>query len=440
MQYDVPEPVPSSTARDLIARLGKTGAYTHDLGRYWAYRALKERPELLRVIVRRYPHILVDEAQDIGSVHQAILELLIAAGSCVTLIGDPNQGIYEFAGADGSFLREYHQRTGVLPHSLKRNFRSVPNIVSLANSLCGRDDVAERAAPGTPHGAFFIGYKPEEHDQLLTAFQSALTAAGADIKRSAVLCRGRSLAQQVRGDKAPPGQGTVKQFAAAAVLRDRKKDFVKALQLVAIAVEALLDNTPPGFVSHITQPARFPQWRALRREIWTFTRDPSAGLPSAYLVADTQWHKLLVARIKILLGKLHTGFGLKPVDNIGLKLKKTNLPSVALASAKDLADDDVVPLRVDTVHQAKGESLDAVLYMTLKDHAEELVSGVGTEVGRIGYVATTRARNLLWVAVPTKALKELRPQLEAKGFKEVGVPAVAPPKVEAGPLVAQPIV
>ena len=74
-----------AAARDLIGRLGKTGAYTHDLGRYWVYRVLKERPELLTVVVRRYPYILIDEAQDIGSVHQAILQLLIDAGACVTL-------------------------------------------------------------------------------------------------------------------------------------------------------------------------------------------------------------------------------------------------------------------------------------------------------------------------------------------------------------------
>jgi hypothetical protein len=68
-----------------------------------------------------------------------------------------------------------------------------------------------------------------------------------------------------------------------------------------------------------------------------------------------------------------------------------------------------------------GASLDAVLYVTNKEHALALLDGVSTEVGRIGYVAATRARDLLWVAVPHSALKELRPMLLARGFKEVGV-------------------
>lgn len=421
----------TSTARNLIAKLGRTGAYTHDLGRYWAYRALKERPEFLAALVRRYPHILIDEAQDIGSVHQAILELLIGTGSCVTLIGDPNQGIYEFAGADGKFLSEYHQRAGVKQHSLQRNFRSAPSIVELANGLCGRCDVAERAAPSTPHGAFFTGYKRDQHPQLITAFQSAMSAAGADITRSAVLCRGKGLADTLRGDEAPAGQGLVKAFAAAAVLRDRRKDFLKAFQRIAVAVIALLDNAPHSLVSQITQPSGDAAARELRKAIWAFTRDAATGLPSSSLVADTQWHFLLLARIKVLLASLESKFGLKPTDNIGRKLSKKALPSAPLASAEDLAYSDVTTLRVDTVHKAKGESLDAVLYVTLKEHAQALLDGVSTEVGRIGYVATTRARDLLWVAVPHSALKDLRPTLLAKGFKEVGI-AVAPvPAVNA---------
>jgi hypothetical protein len=214
------ESVSTSTAHYLIAKLGRTGAYTHDLGRYWAYRALTERPELLAAVARRYPHIMIDEAQDIGSVHQAILELLIGAGSCVTLIGDPNQGIYEFSGADGKFLTDYHQRDGVLRYVLQRNFRSAPSIVDLANSLCSRGDVAERPAPSKPHGAFFTGYKRNQHKQLITSFHSAMSAAGADAQRSGVLCRGKGLVKTRRGDEEPAGQGLVKTLAAAAISQD----------------------------------------------------------------------------------------------------------------------------------------------------------------------------------------------------------------------------
>ena len=76
-------------------------------------------------------------------------------------------------------------------------------------------------------------------------------------------------------------------------------------------------------------------------------------------------------------------------------------------------------IRIDTVHQAKGESLDAVLYLATKDQVLELLGGVNTETGRIGYVAATRAKNLLWLGVPSNALNDLIPSLVALGFKEV---------------------
>lgn len=87
----------------------------------------------------------------------------------------------------------------------------------------------------------------------------------------------------------------------------------------------------------------------------------------------------------------------------------------------DLAVAHGARIRVDTVHQVKGESLDAVLYLAAKEHVAALLAGVSTEVGRIGYVAITRAKNLVWLAVPASALAELRPALVASGFQEASV-------------------
>lgn len=171
----------------------------------------------------------------------------------------------------------------------------------------------------------------------------------------------------------------------------------------------------------ITQPARYPEARPLRREIWSFTRNPDIGLPSALLTADTQWHPLLLARTKALLASLQLKFGLATADNLGNKLAKKGLPDAPLMVGGDLAAAEGPGIRVDTVHQVKGESLDAVLYLTAKEHVVALLAGVNTEVGRIGYVAVTRARDLLWLGVPANALAELRPALLASGFLEAGV-------------------
>lgn len=410
-------------ATGIVKRLGAAGAYTHSLGRYWCFRTLQEQQGVLRALSRRYPHILIDESQDIGTLHQAILERLIGAGSTISLIGDPNQGIYEFAGANGRFLAEYGERGGVSSCELSRNYRSVPAIVAVANKLSGRTDDVERDEPETPNGAFFIPYKTSEREQLVTAFQAAVLAADLKVECSAVLCRGRDLADKLAGKETPAGQGVVKDFAQAAILRDKRQDYLGAFKAVVACVIRLLANPPIGMAAKITQPARYPEFRPLRCLLWGFARNAATGLPAATLVADAEWHPHLLARTKSLLALLEKELDLAPTDNLGNKLAKRGLPSAPLMADDDLAAVEGSRIRVDTVHQAKGESLDAVLYMATKDQVAELLAGVDTEVGRIGYVAVTRARNLLWLGVPANAIEELRPALLARGFQEVGTAA-----------------
>jgi superfamily I DNA/RNA helicase len=406
-------------ATQLVHRLGRVGAYTHDLGRYWCHRTLAEQPNILRALARRYPHILIDEAQDIGTMHQAIIEQLIRAGSQVSLVGDPNQGIYEFAGANGALLTQYGAREGVNRLSLTKNYRSVPSVVDLANRLSARGDDADRKAPKNTHGAFFVPYRNAEVENLVDAFQAAISDAGLMLERSAVLCRGRDLAKRLSRNEDAPGQGTVKNLARAAILRDRHQDYFGAFKLVAGCIVGLLTDPPRGLVARITQSARYPEDSALRRLIWTYTRIPDTGLPAAALIADTEWHALLLERTRALLAQIAQHHGWAAANNLGGKLARTRLPHAPLLSAEDLAaNSNVSRIRVDTVHQAKGESLDAVLYLANRQNIDALMAGINTEAGRIGYVAVTRARDLFWLGIPRNSLAEVRPALLGLGFRE----------------------
>lgn len=139
---------------------------------------------------------------------------------------------------------------------------------------------------------------------------------------------------------------------------------------------------------------------------------------------DTHWHPQLLDRTRALLAAIGRDHGLVSANNLGNKLARRGLTNAPLIAATALAAENNPPrIRVDTVHQAKGESLDAMLYLANREHVNALLAGVDTEVGRIGYVAVTRARNLLWLGVPANALEELRPALLACGFQEAGAAA-----------------
>lgn len=403
-----------------VEKLGKVGAYTHSSGRYWAIRTLKEQPFVLRALARRYPLILIDEAQDIGSEHQEILEMLVGAGSELSLIGDPNQGIYEFDGATGQFLQNYGARAGVSQKGLTKNYRSVKSIVDLANNLSGRNDEAIRADGGPAEGAFFLPYKDTQKEDLLEAFRAMLKAAGILESKAVVLCRSGKGVEAWRGGEEEQGAGTVKEFVNAVLHRDKLRNYDEAFRYVCRAVIGLLDDKHGQLLSQITRNVS-AEVKDLRRILWVFARDPANGVPAGSLLVLSQWHPLLVERVKRLLIRLESEMDLKPAANIGQKLAKRDLLDKPLVTLPDLAAAlNAEPFRVSTVHKVKGESIDAVMYVADKPQTRALLDGTTTEAGRIGYVAVTRARSLMVLGVPENCVKGFEAELITRGFRKPG--------------------
>jgi superfamily I DNA/RNA helicase len=409
-----------SEAEKGIVKLGKVGAYTHSSGRYWAIRTLQNQPFVLRALARRYPLILIDEAQDIGPEHQAILEMLVGRGVQLSLIGDKNQGIYDFSGATGAFLGEYGSRSDVKAQGLTVNYRSVPSIVGVANKLAGRSDTADRTAPACLNGAFFIPYLKAEKDKLLSAFQSTLDSAEVGHLDAVVVCRSSSWVDEWRGGEEAQGQGVIKAFVNATVCRDRLQQYDEAFRHTCVGVIGVLADEHGNLANIIARGSAGLDVQRLKRMIWTFARDPAIGLPAGSLLADTEWHPLLVGRLKALLPRFEADFALKPADNLGNKLSKKALLHKPIIQLADLASTGSTAFHVSTVHQVKGESIDGVMYVADKSQVRALLDGTGTEVGRIGYVAVTRARNLLVLAVPASCVGEFEPELLAAGFRRAG--------------------
>lgn len=406
----------SNWAEAALVKLAAAGAYTHSAGRYWVLRALREKPFVLRALAHRYPHILVDEAQDIGPEHQAILELLIGAGSQVSLIGDPHQGIYEFARADGRFLKEYGTRDGVSAHSLTVNYRSFPGIVLVANHLTHRANSANRTTAIDRAVAYYMPFKAAERANTLASFRSLLGAAGIHPTKGVVLCRSADWIAEWSGEMHGQGVGVVRCLADAAISRDRKRNFHQAFTQTCVALTGLLAIKHGPLISQLVRPTNNSLHR-LRRLIWSFVRDPATGLPSSSLVANTEWHPLLLARTQALISTIVTEFDFEAADNLGQRLAKKKLEARPLVDKPGLADDVEATFRTSSVHKVKGESLDAVLYVAKKPHVRALLDGTSTEDGRIGYVALTRARDLFVLAVPETCLPEFEPALQAAGLK-----------------------
>ena len=94
---------------------------------------LRDDPDVAAGLRARWPRISVDEYQDIDPAQYELLRLISGDGAGLTAIGDPDQSIYRFRGADvGIFGRFAADFPGASMVELTRNYRSNPAIVTAA--------------------------------------------------------------------------------------------------------------------------------------------------------------------------------------------------------------------------------------------------------------------------------------------------------------------
>jgi superfamily I DNA/RNA helicase len=97
--------------------------------------ALAAGPDLAAALRGRWPLISVDEYQDIDAAQYGLLRLLAGDGSGLTAIGDPDQAIYGFRGADVSFFLAFGTDfAGAATRRLSVSYRSSHEIVTAATA------------------------------------------------------------------------------------------------------------------------------------------------------------------------------------------------------------------------------------------------------------------------------------------------------------------
>lgn len=412
--YGVPKPVARDVAIALIEKLGKKGAYTHALARYWALKTLLEQEWLRKALACRYPFILIDEAQDVGSMHRTLMASLEDAGVTLSMIGDPNQAIFEFADADGSFLRSFSS-TARATRSLTENRRSVWQIVKVADALSSSSSKAIREAPTRKHGAYFLKYKQGELQKLVDTFKAILSGHGYAEEEAAILCRGNALVEDILGGAAQTGSGATESLAKAAIYRDLRGDISNAFECAVDGVLKLMENPPDRLRGEILGGSPPAAAKAIRRLIWQVLRQADSGLPESALPAKGEWHRRLKQRLPSLFEAIENVCAMKRSPTWGNKLSTRNLADGPLLQ-RDLISAGSIGIRIKTVHKVKGEGIDAVLYIAKKNDIDRMLAGTGTEDGRIGYVAVTRAKDLLILAIPTNTTPAVISDLESKGF------------------------
>lgn len=103
---------------------------------------LTEHPDIAERIRATYRHFVVDEYQDVSALQHRLISLWVDGRPDVCVVGDPNQAIHSFAGADPAYLLGFAaEHPGASVERLVRNYRSSPEIIASANAILKvRDD------------------------------------------------------------------------------------------------------------------------------------------------------------------------------------------------------------------------------------------------------------------------------------------------------------
>jgi len=407
---------------------------------------LLQRNELLREHYRaRFRHVLVDEFQDTNRLQYRWLKLLAGPQASLFAVGDDDQSIYAFRGANvanmAEFEREYARNQVI---RLEQNYRSHGNILDAANALIAHNarrlgkNLWTAAGAGEPLRVFEAQSDADEARWMVEEIKS-LAREGTRLADVAVLYRSNAqsrvlehalftagLAYRVYGGLRFFERAEVKHALAYLRLMAAPADDNAFLRVVnfptrgigARTVEALQDAARASgtslYEAALAQPGKSAPFVALVESM----REEAAGLTLAEKVA------LAVEKSGLLEHYQREREGADRLENLAELVNAAAafdaedieresgedidpltafLTHAALEAGEHQAGEGQDALQLMTMHAAKGLEFHAVFVSGLEEglfpHEQSLLEKDGVEEERrLMYVALTRARRRLYLS------------------------------------------
>ncbi len=417
----------------------------------WAVRLFEEKPQVLNRYRRRYAHLLVDEFQDTNTAQYLLLRLLGGKQPHLFVVGDPDQSIYGWRGADyrnvHRFQEDYPSARTIL---LEQNYRSTQTILDIAVAVINRAPRRQVKRLFTERGRGSLAILHEAYDEYEEAAAAVdiiatLIARGAAQPADCAIMY-RTNAQSRLLEEAFLRAGLPYRLVGAQRFYGRReiKDLIAYLRLIhnpADQVSLLrVLNTPPRGIGaktvqillglsqrHSLEPAQVLLEMA-RGEDSRFAAEIDARARRALVPFGRSLHRWLQAKQTLdVVGLMdlvleETAFeshlddgtdeGLQRIENMQ-ELRRaaqdldatelaTFLERVALVSDQDTLTDSLNAPTLLTLHAAKGLEFPVVIIVGLDDgllpHQRSFQdSEAMAEERRLFYVGITRAQDRLYL-------------------------------------------
>lgn len=385
-------------------RLGK-GYITSSDALWIACNILEHHREIGQAIVKRFPYIIVDEAQDNSELHFVFFKLLKDVGlENLEFVGDVCQSIYGFRDARPELLRELmgNGEWHVLPLSECR--RSNQRIIDFYSKLKPTDLPDIHAHNVEDVGVPIVVYKYDDEnlkDIIRDFFQ---TCEENGFRKCKVLARGVDACKKLAGVKDLQfkyWKTEIPYLLIEAVFEVYSGEMNAAFRKVRFVLAEYFGGDNPdarkAFIQQIENDV------AMNARIFRFLQQ----IPS-FELSFSEWANRMTEVLQSFWS-----LDERPVFE-AFKRKKgyvmremANVPVEQFHSSNDNGSD--YHRIVDTIHSVKGATLDAVLLFMSKDSRGQNISlndfmtqenNSMTEKQRLIYVACSRASQFLALAVP----------------------------------------
>ncbi|HVT09709.1 MAG TPA: UvrD-helicase domain-containing protein [Polyangia bacterium] len=402
-------------------------------------------------IANRFDHVLVDEFQDTNSVQYRLVRLLARRTGSITVVGDEDQSIYRWRGADIRNILDFERdHPGARLVKLEQNYRSTGNILRAANSIIEKNSerrpkrLFTEAGEGDPIILFEGETERDEAEFVASRIEAGLSAARAP-RDFAVFYRtnaqSRVLEDALRARNLPYSVvGGTRFFDRAEI-----KDLIAYMRAIAnpddgLSLQRIVNVPARGIgaatvdrIGDLIYERKISAWQALelvsndeqllstgpRKKVGAFVelmrklRAEGAGLGPAALaekVLELTGYRDALASEATMEAEGRIENLLELVAQMREYEREAEEPTlhgflerVALASDVDGYDPDKGAVSLMTVHTAKGLEFPVVFITGLEErifpHARSVDDDSAVEEERrLCYVAVTRARQQLFLS------------------------------------------
>jgi DNA helicase II / ATP-dependent DNA helicase PcrA len=420
---------------ELKKRFWKDGFYLYEDIEYLVLKLLINNDDFADILARRFPVIFIDECQDLSIVQLCIIHSLMKKGCSIHLIGDLNQSIYDFRNIYPEDTLKFINKLNFKELILNQNYRSCQSIVNTSNMIINKEEnIIGCNENRVENPLLILLYKKDEEAEVVRRFYEIANKQKIQMDNVRVIARNNNLIKKLYGlKKKEQSSNILEDIARAIYLSHNVSDITVYKERFLLWAKSIrMIYYKEG--EHQNSQYYYKPVELEMREWKTLISLISGVIEKVDELSDfsktwTEWKKLLASVLK------------KNIDVLPeLVNKEYHLSSIRSGNADKtiretlfLSNNKIEGLKCETIHGCKGMSLDAVLFMSSYQSSNDSESGAYwrqwfdrekiDEKNRLAYVAFSRAKYLLALAIPKPSTftKSDEKMLGDCGFKIIDI-------------------